>query len=145
VRQIALGLYGALIVLPKSEDWKPETDHVFIVSQLGRGRNAITGLNGSSSPAPIRLKSGVAHRLRFINISIEDDARFSLVSDKTVLRWRAIAKDGADLDSTRAHDGPAQLVIAPGETYDFEVLLAAGTYELKMESREDAAIRIDVD
>jgi manganese oxidase len=143
VRQIALGLYGALIVVPPGEQWSPATDHVFIVSQLGRGRTAITGLNGSASPAPLTLKPG-RHRLRFINIAVEHDATLTLESGDTVMRWRARAKDGADLGSTRATEGPARLLIAPGETYDFEIALAAGTYQLKMHSNEDAAVTINV-
>lgn len=144
MRQMALGLYGPLIVLAPGERWRPATDHIFIVSQLGRGPSAKTGLNGSSAPKPLVLSAGVLHRLRFINITIEDDAEFSLRSDSSVVAWRAIAKDGADLPREQATRRPAVLRFAPGETYDFEISLPPGDYRLGMKSRDDAEIILRV-
>jgi FtsP/CotA-like multicopper oxidase with cupredoxin domain len=144
MRQMALGLYGALIVLPPGETWDPATQHLFIVSQLGRGRSARTGLNGSTTPAPIRLATGKTHRFRFINISIEDDADFTLQRDSTTIPWRALAKDGADLAASRAVERPAAFRIAPGETYDFEVTLQPGTYRLQMSARDSAGVVLHV-
>ena len=151
MRQIALGLYGALIVLPPGETWQPTTDHVFLVSQIGRGQGAKTGLNGSPDPKPLTVAAGVRHRLRFINISIEDDATFALrrdtssttSSDASLVTWRAIAKDGADLHRDHATTRPAMLRIAPGETYDFEVTLAPGGYRLSVKSHNDFSVIVN--
>jgi len=148
MRQIALGLYGALIVLPPGETWQPTTDHVFLVSQIGRGQGAKAGLNGSADPKPLTVVAGVRHRLRFINISIEDDATFALrsdtssttSSDASLVTWRAVAKDGADLHRDHATTRPAMLRIAPGETYDFEITLAPGSYRLSVTSHNDFSI-----
>ncbi|MEO7520493.1 MAG: multicopper oxidase domain-containing protein [Gemmatimonas sp.] len=148
MRQMALGLYGALIVLPPGERWQPATDHVFLVSQLGRGAGTMLGLNGSSTPSGLSLAAGVRHRFRFINISVEDDAEFTLHStsslDGALLNWRALAKDGADLHRTRAVTGPARVLLAPGETYDFEATLAAGVYRLHVSSRNDMDVVVRV-
>jgi FtsP/CotA-like multicopper oxidase with cupredoxin domain len=148
MRQIALGLSNALIVLPPGERWQPRTDHVFLISQLGRGRESQIGINGSASPAPMTLAAETVHRFRFINISIQDDAELVLsrnaTSDTSVIAWRALAKDGADLPMERARSGSGPLRIAPGETYDFEVRLPAGDYRLRMKSFNDIDLRIHV-
>jgi FtsP/CotA-like multicopper oxidase with cupredoxin domain len=152
MRQIALGLYGALIVLPPGESWQPATDHVFIVSQMGRGQSSNVGLNGHVAPSPIMLAAGIPHRLRFINISVADDAEFELRSDTSsatsrdpsLVTWRAVAKDGADLHRTHATTRPATLRVAPGETYDYEVTLPVGDYRLGMKSFNDLDVMIRV-
>ncbi len=144
MRQMALGLHGPLIVLPPGERWQPTTDHIFLISQLGRGPGARTGLNGSAAPLPLTLAADVPHRLRFINISIEDDAELTLRSETLVLSWRAIAKDGADLPREQSTVRPAVLNIAPGETYDYDVSLPPGDYRLVMKSRDDAELLLRV-
>ena len=94
------------------------------------------------------LAAGETHRLRFINASVADDADFELRSSRTtdtsLVRWRAIAKDGADLHASRATRGPAKLFITPGETYDFELVLPAGDYVLRMRSTDDASMLLRV-
>jgi len=152
MRQIALGLYGALIVLPPGETWQPANDHVFLVSQIGRGQGAKVGLNGSVVPSPLTLAAGVRHRLRFINISVEDDAEFTLRSDTSstssrdasLVTWRAVAKDGADLPPSQATTRPATLRVAPGETYDYDVTLVPGRYRLSVKSYNDFSVILDV-
>jgi manganese oxidase len=143
LRQIALGLYGALIVLPPGETFDRATDHPLIISQLGRGTAAVNGINGSATPEPMMLAAGV-HRFRFINITVMDDAELALLSGSTPLAWRALAKDGADLHPDRAVAQPAVLSIAPGETYDFEVTLPAGDYRLTMNSYTDLQVTLRV-
>ncbi len=146
MRQIALGLYGALIVMPPGERRDPATDHLFIVSQLGRGQAAFTGLNGAKAPPPLTVAAGERQRLRFINISVADDADFTLgpagSSDSSMVEWRALAKDGADLPPERSVTGPAHLFITPGETYDFEVTVPLGDYRLRMTGRDDAEVLV---
>jgi FtsP/CotA-like multicopper oxidase with cupredoxin domain len=150
MRQIALGLYGALIVLPPGDTWQPATDHIFLLSQIGRGPTSKTGLDGSVAPTPITLAAGVRHRFRFINISVADDAQLELrsdtssatTSDASLVTWRAIAKDGADLHRDHATTRPAMLAIAPGETYDYEVTLAPGSYRLSVKSFNDFSVML---
>ncbi|MEO5825708.1 MAG: multicopper oxidase domain-containing protein, partial [Gemmatimonadales bacterium] len=143
MRQMALGLYGPLIVLPPGGQFDPRTDHVFLLSQMGRGPTAGMGVNGSATPASMSFEPGVPHRMRFINISVADDAAFTLFADSSVVSWRAIAKDGADLPVSRALTGPATVIIAPGETYDFEVILKPGRHLLTVKSFKDVEILIN--
>jgi manganese oxidase len=136
VRQVALGLHGPLIVVPADEPFDSTRDHIFVVSQLGRGQNAATMLNGSAAPAPVSLARDVVHRLRFINIGVEYDAVFTLHADGGPASWRGRAKDGADLSEGMRTLVPATVTVAPGETYDFEITLPAGDYQLRMESSD---------
>ena len=133
-------------MLPPGETWQPATDHVFLVSQMGRGPGSKTGLNGRVAPLPVTLAAGVRHRFRFINISVEDDAEFKLrsdtSSDASLVTWRAVAKDGADLHRDRATTRPAMLRIAPGETYDYELTLAPGSYRLSVKTFNDFSVTI---
>ena len=148
MRQMALGLYGPLIVLPPGQQWDPATDHLFVVSQLGRGQGALIGLNGGTARSVTALAAGVRHRLRFINISVAADARLTLArmggDAGSDLRWRAVAKDGADVHRDHAVERPADLFITPGETYDFAVTLPAGDYRLRMQSSNDVDITLRV-
>jgi len=43
-----------------------------------------------------------------------------LLAGSSPVRWRAVAKDGEDLPPAQAIEQEARLVIAVGETYDFE-------------------------
>lgn len=52
-----------------------------------------------------------------------------------LLRWRAVAKDGADLPSAQAIMKEARQSTLPGETYDFEFKpTMAGTFKLEAAS-----------
>ena len=78
-------------------------------------------LNGSAQPEPLRLKAGVKYRLRFINITPNNAAlQVSLLAGASPVRWRAVAKDGADLPPAQVIEQEARWVISVGETYDFE-------------------------
>ena len=46
--------------------------------------------------------------------------RMRIVRGSTLLSWRALAKDGRDLPDDRAIDGPSEIQMGNGETYDFE-------------------------
>jgi hypothetical protein len=63
----------------------------------------------------------VKYRLRFINITPNNSAlQVSLLAGSSPVRWRAVAKDGADLPPAQVIDQEARQVISVGETYDFE-------------------------
>lgn len=130
VRQQESGLYGPMIVLPRGETWNSERDHVFLASTfVGLGPL----MNGDSVFAPLRLAPG-AHRLRFINITTGSGSpRFRIVgADSGVVTWTAVAKDGMTLPDSRRTSRPALQMISMGETYDFEVNLPPGRYQLEL-------------
>jgi FtsP/CotA-like multicopper oxidase with cupredoxin domain len=100
-------------------------DHLVLV---GGGGPEINGkiespyalVNGERTPDPLRLAAGVTHRIRIVSIHPDWRVVLSLRNDTTVARWRAVAKDGADLPAAQATTRPANLVMGPGETADFE-------------------------
>jgi manganese oxidase len=118
--QMSSGLYGALVVLPRGETFQPETDRVFIISRNGMRRDGTLLWNGEAQPRDQFWKAGVHYRLRFIDISSNNNATITLTQNDKPITWTALAKDGADLPSEQRTSGPASFIIFPGETYDFE-------------------------
>ncbi|HVT40634.1 MAG TPA: multicopper oxidase domain-containing protein [Gemmatimonadaceae bacterium] len=119
--QLVSGLYGALLVLP--ENAPPDTtEHLFLFAVGGPSDEARATVNGSEAARPIELRTGIAHRFRFINISPLDERLVRLSGGSELQEWRALAKDGADLPSTQATPRPASVVLQPGETFDVEIL-----------------------
>ena len=130
IEQLTSGLYGAIVVLEPGQRFDPTRDHVFVVGWDSPADPPTMIINGDSLPAPLELAAGVPHRLRFVNIGVGIPATFSLVRDSTVIRWRRLAKDGADLPPSQAIMSPARQAITVGETFDAEVLLEPGEYRL---------------
>ena len=121
LKQLSSGLYGPLIVLPPGEAFDPDTDRVLVISRAGPGETPIW-LNGSRSPAMRAFRAGRTYRLRIINIVPENPpVNVSLTLGGSPIMWRPLAKDGADLPEGQRSLTPAQLTIAVGETYDFEL------------------------
>lgn len=122
--QLTGGLYAPLIVTDSGETMDPH-DRIVLVSLNGPSGSTAGGLvNGSAQPALIELEAGVRHRLRLINIDVDERIVFSLARDTTPLTWRALAKDGAELPPPQATVRTARLLTGPGETADFEVELS---------------------
>ena len=118
-RQITSGLYGALIVTEPGQPFDSTTNRVFVIGgspQQGKGR-----LNGSLSPPAQRLVVGKTYRLRIVHIQPDFRVFVSLMSDSTPVRWRAVAKDGAELPPNQAVMQIARILMGPGETADFEI------------------------
>ena len=139
--QLSSGLYGALIVLPKT-GIADTTERIFLIGIGGPGEQDHAVVNGTSNPAPMDLTANVPHRLRFINISPLESHVVQLMSGNTIQTWRALAKDGAELPPAQAVTMPAVLQLHPGETYDFEVKRAAGdSLKLRVSSPETIEIR----
>jgi FtsP/CotA-like multicopper oxidase with cupredoxin domain len=132
LKQLTAGLYGAIVVLPEGQTFDAAHDHVFVLGWNGtRARPPNFVLNGDSTPAPLVLASGVAHRLRFVGIGAAGRLRIAVRADSAVARWRPISTDGADLAPARAVAGPATTVLTAGSTLDVEFLPPApGTYRL---------------
>jgi FtsP/CotA-like multicopper oxidase with cupredoxin domain len=121
IRQLSSGLYGAIIVLEPGQSFDPATDKIMLLSVLGPSDNTPILLNGSAEPGPIEIKEGLKYRFRFINITPHDPRlTVSLLSGSSLVSWRAIAKDGADLPAPQATLRPARQTVSVGETYDFE-------------------------
>ncbi len=123
--QLAGGLYAPLLVLEPGERYDPETDHVVVIGLNGvltRGQPEPFALNGRATPPPIRMRAGVPHRLRLINITANNVQLVAFLMDGLeVAEWRPVAKDGATLPAAQAAPRSARQPIAVGETYDFEI------------------------
>jgi manganese oxidase len=132
IHQLASGLYGAIVVLEPGAKWSPETDHVLLFSQRGKGDSAIDVLNGGTPADTIRLRAGVTHRLRIVNITVQEEVLGTLhtARDSTPVSWRIVAKDGMTIPPHRVGPRAARLHISPGETLDAEVALGPGDYTL---------------
>lgn len=118
-KQLAYGLFGAMIVLEPGQRFDPRTDRLFVLgNELGDG-TLMPSLNGERELAPMAFEVGTTYRLRFINILAQLPMDIALVEDTTLLSWTAYAKDGADLPASRRISRPSHLIFGVGETYDF--------------------------
>jgi manganese oxidase len=134
IRQQRAGLSGALLVLEPGTSYDPSRDIVFMLStpRADADQDRIL-LNGNLTPEPLELRVGTPYRLRLINIHTYRPAmRVELKGPAGRERWRAIAKDGADLPPALATVHPAFLPVSNGEIYDFEYTPAVSG-ELQLE------------
>jgi FtsP/CotA-like multicopper oxidase with cupredoxin domain len=118
--QILGGLYGPLLVHPPGEPFDTATNRLVMVGSLFRHDSVFGVVNGHLDPAPLELHVGRTYRLRLFNIG---DARtyFALRQpDSSLVAWRAVAKDGADLPPALAVPATGPLLTGPGEVADFE-------------------------
>lgn len=132
--QLTGGLYGAIVVLEPGQKFDPRTDHVFVsgweLNSDKRGIHVLVNGDSISSPA-LDVHVGEPQRFRFVNMAPADPMFYSLRRDTTMMEWRALAKDGADLPASQAIVGPARVAVDVGETYDFEFTpTIAGEYTL---------------
>lgn len=148
-RQIGSGLYGALLVLEPGQSLDPATDRVLVFSRGGPAAMEDAApllVNGRSSPDTVELTAGVAHRLRLVFILPNGVARLRVVgagpADTSLVVWRPLAKDGADLPAAYTRPRAALATVAVGETYDFELTpRAAGLYRLELLAPRDGVTR----
>jgi FtsP/CotA-like multicopper oxidase with cupredoxin domain len=126
LEQQTSGLYGAIVVLEPGRHFDSTRDHVLVVGWDGNGKGARMVVNGDSTAAPLIVAAGVPQRFRFINIGPANRAVFSIKRDSSVVTWRRVAKDGAELPPILATMGPASGRLGVGETFDAEFLPAAG-------------------
>lgn len=124
--ELSSGMYGPLIVLNPGEHFNSETDRIFVMGSAGSGGNTPAVVNGMSDPPALRLARDTAYRFRFIDITSDGFKHVELLgADDKPVKWRAVAKDGADLPPEMQVEGVAQQLAAPGETFDFAVTPAA--------------------
>jgi FtsP/CotA-like multicopper oxidase with cupredoxin domain len=127
LRQLASGLYGAIVVLEPGETFDPARDHVVLLGMEGAkdtlkyDRFPVV-VNGSRR-ASLTFKPGTPNRLRLINITTNfGGLNVSVIGGNQPVNWRAVAKDGADLPESQRRTIPAlNQQVGVGETYDFLV------------------------
>ena len=132
-RQQRAGLSGPLLVLDDPATYDPTHDLVMQVTVPRKAAdNAVVLLNGSSKPPLRELRVGERYRLRFINVhTFRPSMRMRLLQDSTLQRWRRLAKDGMDLPADQQLEGPSEVQMGNGETYDFDyVPSTAGDFKL---------------
>jgi manganese oxidase len=118
-RQLASGLYGAMVVIEPGETFDPAIDHVLVIGRGGPAPEAPVVLNGGTSPS-FAWKAGTRHRVRLINITPDDVFAVSIESGDGPATWKPVTKDGAPLPPSQCAPRPARQIISVGETYDFE-------------------------
>jgi hypothetical protein len=80
------------------------------------------------------MRAGEHYRLRFINVhTFRPSMRMRVLRNAELLRWRAVAKDGMELPADQVLEGPSEVQMGNGETYDFDFV-----------PPEPGALRIDV-
>jgi FtsP/CotA-like multicopper oxidase with cupredoxin domain len=120
-RQQRAGLTGPLLVVDSPESYDPEHDLVLMVTVPRKVADANKVLiNGSLTPAAREFRLGQRYRLRFINVhTFRPSMRMRLLRGDTLLKWRSLAKDGMDLPNDQVVEGPSEIQMGNGETYDF--------------------------
>lgn len=133
IRQLSLGLYGALLVLEPGQTYDPDTDRVLLLSLGGLGDGASVLLNGTVAPEAMQLRAGVRYRLRLIGIPAGGTGVISLLRGSTLEQWRALARDGADLPPPLSTLRPARQAVTVGQTFDVAYTpTAAGPLRLEV-------------
>jgi FtsP/CotA-like multicopper oxidase with cupredoxin domain len=127
LRQLASGLYGAIVVVDPGQAFDSTRDHVVVLGMEGpkdtlRYDRFPVVVNGRRDTV-LTMKAGVPNRLRLINITTSfNGLNVSFVSSNQPIAWRPVAKDGADLPAGQQAVRPAlRQTIAVGETFDFVI------------------------
>ena len=127
-RQQVAGLTGAIVVLAPGERFDSTTNLFAIITSPPDSATEVRAVlvNGALEPAPLPMRVGVAHRLRIINITIgRPGMRVELHRnsdrDSTLVDWRMLARDGADLPPQRRLKQPAIFPLSIGQTFDVEI------------------------
>jgi FtsP/CotA-like multicopper oxidase with cupredoxin domain len=117
--QVSLGLYGALLVVDSGR-YDPDHERLIVLGGAGPLGARPARINGRLEPDTLRLTVGTTYRLRLIHIIPDWTIRVALMRGDSVVQWRALAKDGAELPPQAQTMRPAALIVGPGETMDFE-------------------------
>ena len=134
------GLVGALVVraAPAAD---ADEDVLFLIKSARDGADgdglrpatagALLEINGRTDPDTVVMRVGRRYRMRFVGMAVgfpnatawltaRPDSSFANLRDTLVLRWRPVAKDGADLPPAARAPRLARQIVSMGETYDFE-------------------------
>jgi FtsP/CotA-like multicopper oxidase with cupredoxin domain len=129
IEQLTSGLYGGIVVLEPGRRFDPRRDHVYVAGWDSE-QNPHLLVNGDSLPAPLELKARVPHRFRFVNIGVAAAFPFAIYRDSSLVEWRRLARDGADLPPAQALTEPSVEWLDVGETRDFEFIPSPGAYRV---------------
>ena len=122
MRQIGSGMYGAIIVTDAPRD--TTRDHVIVAGGGGLPifyKQAPTFLlvNGRAFPQKIRMTVGESNRVRIVSVHADEVLNFRFGTESQVVRWKPLARDGADLPPALRGAKLATVSMGPGETADF--------------------------
>jgi manganese oxidase len=116
--QLSLGLYGALLVVD-SGHYDPAHERVIITGGNGLGGKPAR-INGKLDPDTLRLKAGETYRIRLVDIISDWTTRVTLTRDDSIVHWKLLAKDGAEMPARLQLTQSATFISGPGQTRDFE-------------------------
>lgn len=122
MRQIGSGMYGAIIVSDSPRD--STRDHVIVAGGGGlpvfykQAPNFLL-VNGRTFPQALRMTVGDTNRLRIVSIHADEVLHFRFGTETQAVRWKPLARDGADLPVALRGMTPAVATMGPGETADF--------------------------
>jgi FtsP/CotA-like multicopper oxidase with cupredoxin domain len=125
-QQIGSGMFGPIVVLEPGTTFDAETDKVLVFGDNGPTVHLFKGpfpgmtINGMEKPTPLDLKVGTKYRFRMIMIRAEGAAMVKLLDGEELVKWKMIARDGADLPAHQIKETPAAFGFASGQIMDFE-------------------------
>ena len=143
VRQLRAGIAGALIVTDKGK-WNATRELPFVFSSPSDSvlEERAVLINGNAEPAPLELRRSMPYRLRLINItSGRPGLAVALLHADTLVNWKPLAKDGADLPVARRVAKPARQSLSIGETLDVELFPGQpGDYVLETRTAQNVLL-----
>ena len=140
-RQQRGGIVGPLIVVDRGK-WDPTKDFPVLFSSPADSveEERAVLVNGTQAPLALELRRGAGYRLRLINITTaRPGLRVELRSDTTIMSWRVLAKDGADLPQAARVVRSASQRLSIGETMDVEVF-PTRVGEFRLEARTSSGV-----
>jgi FtsP/CotA-like multicopper oxidase with cupredoxin domain len=144
IRQLGGGLFGPLVVLEPGQAFDPESDHFLVFSMAGPDLDIAPIVANDGAEPVLDLEAGRAHRIRIINITVEDLVGMEIHDANGRIPWRILAMDGADVPTVHAAEHPAELLTGAGQTVDVEILPQGGDLRLIVRSFNnfEATIRV---
>ncbi len=136
MRQIGSGMYGAIIVSDAPRD--TTRDHLIVAGGGGLPvfhKEAPTFLlvNGRVFPDAIPMTVGDTNRIRIVSIHADEILNIRFGTETQVVRWRPLARDGAELPAAMRGARLAMGRMGPGETADYTyVPTAPGEMQLEV-------------
>ena len=137
LRQQAAGLAGILLVREPGASRDSAVDVPLVVTsppefELNR---QVAFVNGRAQPAPLAMTVGTTYRLRLAYLSAyRAGMTVELRRGDSLLTWRGVAKDGAELPGGPRPPQPARAFTTIGETQDY-LFTPTEPGELRLEVR----------
>jgi len=150
MRQIGSGMYGALIVSDAPRD--TTRDHLVVAGGGGlpvfykQAPNFLL-VNGRVFPQPLHMTVGDTNRVRIVSIHADEVLHFRFGTEERAVRWRPLARDGADLPPALRSAQLALGRMGPGETADFTYVPAlpgSMTLEVWIAGGQRVALPVEV-